>query len=237
MLFGANENKYRDCYDKINEISEQPLVESYEGDVEIEPELEDVVVPMLPNNKFEKKKDGSAGNPVKEAEPKEAQFGSVDANPKLEAESFEKTFNFYVVRFFDKGGNERLGTWSFIPNTKVPKNIIDNAKFRLPNVGTVTDRPVGFNVYGSDTKYGNENLIFTHKEPGIQMESFEGSVDESPMKTAKENVNAIDRVKIYLDDIFMGKFIPPSKVKFDQDSSVTKTHISDSPLRESPKGW
>lgn len=92
-----------------------------------------------------------------------------------------------------------------------------------------------------DSDVGDEQLTLTDSLGGIgKMNLSEAesgvTIDDTGIKNAKElhSDNAVDKVNAFFDKF---AFKPRKQVKFDNDVTAPKVHVSDIPLNKIPRGW
>lgn len=238
----GNFKDLNDLIEKIEPISGKRLMESVEADSMSE-KTADVVVPKLPDDKFVSRK--AAGN-TPEPKSEEPQLGSADTIVEGDVRGMGPTTGLTVL-YVDKDGNHPSGkTWTQYSRIQDPQHLYDAARKHQQVAGEARNPAVGFLIVQLD-KNGRIEKEFHEfseipdylKEKVGLTEAFDDKkqvVDESPMDSAQEEMNTVDKVMDRFNDIFDKKFNPKS-IKFDVDSTKQHLEVSDKEITKIPRGW
>lgn len=123
-------------------------------------------------------------------------------------------------------------------------NTPDKKKEPEPQLGGATVAEGGdgndLDPMGKDPLVKNEGLgggLSSHAKFGLHESFDKDATDENPMKEAQRNANTFDKVKDTFTSALDMKFETPKTIKYDMDSTQTKNHVSDKPIRKIPRGW
>ncbi len=254
MIFATHEFKeYNKLLESVSPISDESLLEDEQNQF-MRTVTEDVVVPNLDDGKFTtvKKKEVAAGNePKPEGDVKEAQLGCADNKMEAVANETETIKLFLPELKATIILKENTTDGAIFSDNYQPSIKVNNKLFAILNWKQILNLAVKVNtrLFGDKEKIlgfladlVNKNLSKASSAEKVLEPAFEGFTDrevsdDSPVKNSQKNAFTYGKMKEFAN-IFEKKYIPSDgKPKYDVDSTKNKVIVSETPIKDVPKGW